>query len=106
MSSKSRIIFTTNRQSDRGIMSVILGCISFASLVFGVVYSYANSGAVIRERFGAGLLLTLVFSIIGLTLGMLARSEVDRYKAMPLLGITLNLLIIIVLAMFLWIGLN
>ena len=87
-------------------MSVILGCISFASLIFGVVFSYANSGDVMKERFGAAMLLTLIFSIIGLTLGMFARNETDRYKAMPLLGITLNLLIIVVLTAFLWIGLN
>lgn len=87
-------------------MSVILGLINLVSLGFGVVYSYTKAGEIMSSRFGAALILSLIFSVIGLTLGMLARSETDRYKAMPLLGITLNLLIIVVLAAFLWIGLN
>ena len=74
--------------------------------MFGLIYSYSKAGEIMPLKFGAALILSLLFSMIGLTLGMFARSETDRYKAMPLLGITLNLLIIIILAAFLWIGLN
>lgn len=106
MSRSSRVIFTDNKQSDRGIMSFILAVISLCSVLFCVIYSYVKGGGVIQLRFGAALALTLVFSVIGIVLGALSRSEADTYRALPTLGLILNTLSVLFLAALLWIGLS
>ncbi len=103
--SRGRIIFTTNKQSDRGIMSLVLGIISLLSLLYCLIFSYVREGEVIRERFGAGLILTLIFCIAGELLGVYSRSEADRYKLVPTLGILINGIVLVSLGMILWVGL-
>ena len=105
MARRSRIIFTNNEQSDRGIMSVILGVICICSLLYSCIYSYLKEGEVVEHRFGAALILTLFFAIAGLILAALGRNAADRYKLIPTIGIVLNSAVILALAFILWIGL-
>ncbi len=86
-------------------MSVILGVICTISLIFIFITSYIRQGE-IPERFGAALVVTLVFAVAGLVLGALARMDGDRFKFIPTLGVVINALVVIVMGVVLWIGLN
>lgn len=87
-------------------MSFILAVISLCSILFNIIYSFAMEGAVISVRFGAALVLALIFSVIGIVLGVLSRAEADRFRFFPTAGLILNVAIILFLAVLLWIGMN
>jgi len=103
--SKRRIIFTDNRQSKRGIMSVVLSTISLSSLLYSFIFSFRHEGEV-PDTFGGALVVTLVMSVIGLGLGISARRDTSRFKMLPTIGIAINTLVIILLGFMLWVGLD
>lgn len=105
MARKNRMIFTDNRQSKRGIMSVVLGVICLLSLAFGIIASYKLEGEV-GVNFGAALFVTLVMSVTGIALGVSARMDSGSFKLLPNIGTAVNAVVIIVLAFLLWIGLR
>ncbi len=105
MARKNRLIFTNNEQSDKGIMSLILGVICVLSLIYGFVVSYVRQGE-INDRFGSALFVTLILSVIGIVLGVLARYDTDKFKVIPTVGIVVNTIVILTLGFLLWIGLN
>lgn len=103
--SRYRMIFTDNKQSKRGIMSVVLSAICFLSFVYSLVVSYKNDGNV-PNSFGAALVLTLVMAVVGLALGISALRDVSKFRAIPMVGTIVNLVMIIILGFVLWVGLN
>ena len=105
MAKRRRVIFTDNKQSDRGIMSIILGGLCTVSLFYCFIVSYRMDGAV-PERFGAALFITLIFAIAGLSLGIVSRMDVTKFKLVPTIGIVVNAVAVCVLAFLLWIGLK
>jgi len=105
MSRKRRIIFTDNKQSDRGIMSLILGVICVLSLLYSMIASLRLEGE-LSIRYGAALFMTLVFGIAGLALGIVARRDGTKFKLIPTVGIIVNGLVVFFLAVLLWIGLR
>lgn len=105
MSRNNRVIFTDNKQSSKGIMSVILGTISLISLIYCFSVSYHTEGAV-SERFGPALIVTLVFAIVGMVLGVAGRREIDKFKLIPTIGIITNGVAVVVLGFLMWIGLR
>lgn len=105
MSRKARVIFTDKKISDRGIMSVVLGGICVLSQLYSFFVSYLHEGEV-PARFGAALFLTLLFAVVGLSLGISAFKDIDKKRLLPFLGIVLNGVTVIILAFLLWIGLQ
>jgi len=105
MARKNRVIFTDNKQSDRGIMSVILGSLCAISLLYCIITSYRLEGEV-PERFGGALVVTLVFALTGLALGIVSRMDTTKFKLLPTIGIIINGLETILLGFLLWIGLR
>ncbi|MBO4898672.1 MAG: hypothetical protein J5509_00110 [Lachnospiraceae bacterium] len=105
MARKNRIIFSSRDQSDKGIMSLVLGILSMVSLAYAGIVSYIRQGEV-PDKFGSALFVTFVFAAIGLILGGLARNEADKLKTIPTVAMILNGLAILALGFFLWIGLN
>ena len=105
MARKNRIIFSSRDQSDKGIMSLVLGILSVISLAYAGIVSYLRQGEV-PDKFGSALFVTFVFAVAGLILGGLARNEADKLRTVPTVAVVLNALAILALGFFLWIGLN
>lgn len=84
-------IFTRKKNSERGIMSAILGVISIASLGIVVYLSYRKGGNV-PVSYGLTGFLAAVFSVVGLVLGTLTLQEKEIFKLFPVLGLILNFL--------------
>lgn len=55
-------------------------------------------------RLASSVLLALIFSLAGLTLGILSRLEKDRFYFFPNVGILLNSLAVIAVGFILYIG--
>lgn len=84
-------IFTNKKHSQRAIMSAILGMISTISLGIVVYLTYLHNGEA-TVGYGVTGLLATIFSIIGLTLGILTVRVKEYYRLFPWLGIVLNLI--------------
>ena len=78
-------------------MATILGVISNVSLGIVIYLSYLSGGNV-PISFGLTGLFAMLFSIVGLILGVLTAQEKDMFKLFPVLGIVLNLIALGILA--------
>ena len=94
---RKNFIFTNKRDSKQAIMATILGVISNVSLGIVIYLSYLNGGNV-PISYGLTGLLAMIFSLIGLVLGVLTLWEKDIFKLFPVLGILLNLVALGILA--------
>lgn len=78
-------------------MATILGVISNASLGIVIYLSYLSGGDA-PISYGLTGLLAMLFSMVGLILGVLTIGEKDIFKLFPVLGILLNLIALGILA--------
>lgn len=86
-------------------MSVILGIISLAALVTVVFFSY-RSGGEITEKYGFTGVLAMVFSLVGMMLGVVTACNRSYYRFFPVLGLMLNLLALGGVSLILYAGVN
>ena len=84
-------------------MSTVLGLIDIASLGYIVYLTYKNKG-VSLPRYGATGLLITIFSFVGLILGILSKSEPDRFYLFSYLGILFNILALCGISFILFAG--
>lgn len=103
MSKKSSYMFTNKQHSQKGIMATILGVISLATLAYAVVTSYLRAGDIPRQ-YGAAAMLVMIFSFVGIILGVISKTERDRFYLFSYLGIALNLLALVVISVILYAG--
>lgn len=94
---RKNFIFTNKRDSKQAIMATILGVISNVSLGIVIYLSYLNGGDV-PISYGLTGLFAMIFSLIGLVLGVLTLWEKDIFRLFPVLGIVLNLTALGILA--------
>lgn len=85
-----KFIFTNKFYSPKGIMSTILGVVDVAALICIVYLTYQNEGVALNRYGSSGLLIT-IFSFVGLILGILSKSEPDRFYLFSYLGILFNI---------------
>ena len=97
---KKSFMFTNKEHTLKGIMSTILGMISIASLGYIIVNSYRNDGQV-PLQYGAVAFLTMLFAFAGIVLGVLSKSERDKFYFFSYLGIVLNVLVLAALSVIL-----
>ena len=105
MKKRKNYIFTNKRHSERSIMSTILGVISLLSLGAVIFLSYRNHG-VAETRFGFTGILALVFSTVGIVMGILSWRDKNCYRLFPVLGTLLNLLALFSISIILYAGAN
>lgn len=86
-------------------MSVILGIISLAALVTVVFFSY-RSGGEAAVKYGFTGVLAMVFSLIGMVLGVLTTCNRNYYRFFPVLGVVLNLIALGGVSLILYAGVN
>ncbi len=85
-----KFIFTNKFYSPKGIMSTILGIVDIIALIYIVYLTYQNGGVALARYGSSGLLITL-FSFVGLILGILSKTEPDRFYLFSYLGILFNI---------------
>lgn len=100
---KKSFMFTSREHSQKGIMATILGVISLASLVYIIWSSYTTAGK-IPLQYGAVAFLTMIFAFVGIVLGVLSKSERDKFYFFSYLGIVLNVLVLATLSVILYAG--
>lgn len=103
MGKKNGYIFTNKEHSRKGIMATILGVISVVTLAYMVAVSYRRDGEV-PSRYGATVMLVMIFAFVGILLGVLARTERDKYYLFAYLGIVLNILVLAAISVILYAG--
>ena len=103
MAKKNSYMFTNREHSQKGIMSAILGVISLATLLYAIVMSYLRAGDIPRQ-YGAAALLVMIFAFVGIALGLLSRTERDKFYLFSYLGIALNVLALVVISVILYAG--
>lgn len=103
MAKKNSYMFTSKQHTRKGIMSTILGVISLATLVYAVVMSYLKAGDIPRQ-YGAAAMLVMIFAFIGIILGVVSKTERDKFFFFTYLGIALNVLALAVISVILYAG--
>lgn len=82
-------IFTNRNHPVKGIMSTILGVISWTVVALAVYFAYQAGGSA-SLRDASSVLLAFLYSIAGTAAGILSRLEPDKYYLFSYLGIFLN----------------
>lgn len=103
MSHKNSYIFTNKDHTVKGIMSTILGTISLATLIYMVVMSYMQEGAV-PQQYGTAAFLVTIFALVGVAVGVIARTERDKFYFFSYLGVLLNVLALGIVSIILYAG--
>ena len=96
-------MFTSKQHTQKGIMSTILGIISLGTLAYAVVMSYLKAGDIPRQ-YGAAAMLVMIFAFIGIILGVVSKTERDKFYFFTYLGIVLNVLALAVISIILYAG--
>lgn len=103
MSKKNSYMFTNKQHTQKGIMATILGVISLVTLAYAIVMSYLKAGNVPRQ-YGAAVLLVMIFAFVGIALGVVSKTERDKFYLFSYLGIALNVVALIVISVILYAG--
>jgi hypothetical protein len=100
---KRGYIFTDKKNPRNGILSTILGIIAVASICIAIDLTYKNDGQALIQ-YGAAVLLAVIYSIIGLILGIRSLKEPDIFRLFPILGIIFNTIAILAGGAILYLG--
>lgn len=100
---KRSYMFTNKKHSDKAIMSTILGIISTASIGIVVFLTYRQDG-VAKPGYGVTGLLAMIFSVVGLILGIMTAREKENFRLFPWLGIVLNTVALLFLGFIVYLG--
>lgn len=103
MFKKNSYMFTSKQHTQKGIMSTILGVISIVTLVYTIIMSYLRSGD-IPIQYGAAAMLVMIFAFVGIILGLISKTERDRFYLFAYIGIGLNVLALAVISVILYAG--
>ncbi len=100
---KRRYLFTNKKNPPRGIISTVLGAISVIAVAGALIGSYRNAG-VTKPGYGAAVLLSVLYSVTGLVLGIRSHAEPDMLLFFPKLGIVINIAAVLLCAVVLYAG--
>ena len=103
MARKSGYMFTNKNHPEKAIMSSVLGIICLFSIALSVYYSFQSAGQA-AFQYGTVILLTLIFSLAGETLGVISKFEKEKFYFFSYLGITLNTLSLAAISFILYAG--
>ena len=100
---KSSYMFTNKEHTQKGIMSTILGVISLATLGYAVFMSYRSVGEV-PVQYGAAAMLVMIYAFVGIGLGLVSKTERDKFYLFTYVGIFLNVLALAMVSVILYAG--
>ncbi|MDD3412805.1 MAG: DUF6142 family protein [Lachnospiraceae bacterium] len=90
--SKTRnYMFTSRRQSEKGVMSTTCGSISLVSFFVALILCFYQRGMA-TLRLGAVGLIAIIFSVVGFVLAILSMYEKDAFQLFPRCGLALSIL--------------
>lgn len=101
---RSNYIFTDKKNPRWGIMSTLLGLIAVVSVAAAVYFTYLEKGAA-PMQYGMVILLSILYALTGIGLGIRALLEKDIFRFFPILGIVLNVIAAIEGGVILYLGL-
>jgi hypothetical protein len=81
-------------------MSTILGIISNVSLGIVIYKTYLDEGNT-QHGYGMTAILAMIFSAVGLILGIVTARDKEYYRLFPVLGIILNVIALCIVALIL-----
>lgn len=93
MKHKRAYIYTNKTHSPKGIMSAVFGLFAFVTIVLALYFTFRAKGTA-SPRYGAAGLLSLIFALIGMILGIMARLEEDKYYLFAYIGLLCNFLVL------------
>ncbi len=94
MSVLSKYKFTNKRHSHKALMSVGLALIGIVTVVLTITGGF-KAGGEVEWKHAAAVGLAVLMALAGAILGLMARLEKDRYYFFPDLGLTLNVVVLI-----------
>lgn len=103
MSKKNSYMFTSKQHTQKGIMSTILGIISLVTLAYTIIMSYFKAGDV-PLQYGAVAMLVMIFAFAGIILGLISKTERDKFYLFTYIGIVFNVLALAVISVILYAG--
>lgn len=103
MAKKNSYMFTSKQHTQKGIMATILGVISLVTLAYTIIMSYLKAGNVPRQ-YGTAVMLVMIFAFVGIILGVVSKTERDKFYLFSYLGIVLNVLALLVISVILYAG--
>lgn len=103
MRRKNSYMFTNKSHTLKGMMATILGIISLVTLGYAIFMSYRSYGE-IPEQYGTAAFLATIFALAGAALGVISKTEKDKYYFFSYLGIALNVLALVLSSAVLYAG--
>lgn len=103
MGQKGNYIFTNKIHPKQGIMSVVLACISLASIGMSIYITFLHRGEALPSS-AVAVLWAMIVAIVGFVLGIRAYRQTDIFRATAYLGIFLNGLILIGIGTMIYVG--
>lgn len=100
---KEGYIFTDKKNPKQGIMSTILGLIAGISIGLAIHRTYLNQGTALMQ-YGVVVLLSMVYALAGLILGIRSLMEKDIFRFFPVTGIFLNVVAMAASGIILYLG--
>jgi hypothetical protein len=98
-------IFTDRKNPRNGVLSFLLGVIALSSVAIAVELTYQNDGQALVQ-YGMAVILSIIYSIVGLVLGIRSLQEKDIFRLFPILGIILNALTLIAGTVIIYFGIS
>ncbi len=98
---RKNYMFTNRRHSDKAVMGMILGIISLAAMIAVIFLSYTKGGNV-PAGYGFTGLFAVVFSVVGLVLGITSIREKNQFLLFPVIGIILNGVALVLIGVLLY----
>jgi len=98
-----KYIFTDKKHSYNGLMSTSLGLIDVTTMIYTIYSTYLNGGQA-PQRYAATAVLVMVFSFAGIVLGLIGRTESDKFHFFSYTGIVLNIISLIIISGVLYAG--
>ena len=84
-------------------MSTILGVISITTLVLIIYFSFLRKGFV-PEQYAATMLITILFSLIGIILGVIGMFEKEKFHLFPGIGLFFNAIALSLIGIIIYSG--
>lgn len=103
MISNRKFKFTKKKTPKKGIMSFVLGLIAVVSEILTIYLSYTLKGDA-PAQYGMVMLLSAIFAVAGLVLGILSSVQKDIYRFFPTLGIVFNTVAVGMIGFIIYVG--
>lgn len=100
---KGGFIFTNRNHPMKAVMATVLGILAWVTVILALYLAYRD-GAALAVRFGVAGLLSFLFGVSGIVLGIMSRLEKDKYYLFSYLGIGLNAAYLCLIAFVLYAG--